>query len=66
MSSVDYSIDDSSVGQISSSGLITALQLGQTVVTAKSTGIDPDTGKKNVYSQVNEGGSLQSGRVLKF
>ncbi len=51
-SNIEYSIVDGSVADISSSGLVDALELGRTVVVGKAVGYDSDTGARVVYSQV--------------
>ncbi|KAL8601946.1 hypothetical protein ACOMHN_008438 [Nucella lapillus] len=50
-STVQFSIKDSSVSSVSSSGLLDALTLGVTRVVGKAVGVDTLTGQTIVYSQ---------------
>ena len=50
-SNIEYSIGDQDIADISSSGLVDALELGHTRVIGKAVGYD-DTGRTVVYSQV--------------
>ena len=51
-STVEYSIEDADISDVSSNGLISALALGDTRVVGKAVGLDA-AGEKIVYSQVN-------------
>ena len=51
-STVQFSIDDSDISSVSSSGLLEALALGTTRVVGKAVGVDPISGETVVYSQV--------------
>ncbi|KAK7447124.1 hypothetical protein BaRGS_00040214 [Batillaria attramentaria] len=50
-SNVQFSILDSGISSVSSSGLLEALSLGTTRVVGKAVGVDPLTGESVVYSQ---------------
>ncbi|XP_076471495.1 nuclear pore membrane glycoprotein 210-like [Babylonia areolata] len=50
-STVQFSIDNSDVSSVSSSGLLEALTLGWTRVVGRAVGVDPMTGHTIVYSQ---------------
>ncbi|CAH1786082.1 unnamed protein product [Owenia fusiformis] len=50
-SSIEYTIEDTTIGTISSSGLIEGLEVGKTKVIGKAAGRDSETGKMVVYSQ---------------
>ena len=51
-STVQFSIVNSDISSVSSSGLLEALALGTTRVVGKAVGVDPLTGESVVYSQV--------------
>nr|KAG5685485.1 hypothetical protein BaRGS_003378 [Batillaria attramentaria] len=51
-SNVQFSILDSGISSVSSSGLLEALSLGTTRVVGKAVGVDPLTGESVVYSQM--------------
>lgn len=50
-STIDFSLDNVTVAQVSSSGLIEALELGTTTLHGRAVGMDPHSGMV-VYSQV--------------
>ena len=52
-STVQFSIDDSDISTVSSSGLLEAMSLGTTKVIGKAVGVDSLTGEPVVYSQVS-------------
>ena len=52
-SNIEYSIGDQDIAQISSSGLIDGVNLGDTKVIGKAVGYDSDTGRSVIYSQVS-------------
>lgn len=51
LSSIQYSIQDDSIAEVSSSGILTASKLGKTVITARSIDVEKISGKQVVYSQ---------------
>ena len=51
-STVQFTIANSDISSVSSSGLLEALTLGTTRVVGKAVGVDPLTGESLVYSQV--------------
>ncbi|XP_067655062.1 nuclear pore membrane glycoprotein 210-like isoform X1 [Haliotis asinina] len=50
-STIEFSIIDSTISSVSSSGLLEGLELGTTRVVGKAVGTDPITGETVVYSQ---------------
>jgi hypothetical protein len=50
---VEFSIKNSKISTVSSSGMLEALVLGSTTVIGQAVGQDPETGERVVYSQVN-------------
>ena len=51
---VVFSIKDSNIADVSSSGLLDAQNLGTTRVLGQAVGQDPETGETVIYSQVRE------------
>lgn len=47
-----FSIRDSNIADVSSSGLLDAQNLGTTTVLGQAVGQDPETGETIIYSQV--------------
>lgn len=48
-----FSIRDSNIADVSSSGLLDAQNLGTTTVLGQAVGQDPETGETIIYSQVS-------------